>query len=138
MGKATGIVRELDQLGRIVLPKEIRDLLGLQPEIPLEFFFDDATETIMIRKYKTQECLFCRSTEGLRMFKQQFVCLSCIDKAAQIPSKQKGRPKADSLERLIQIKQKYPEASQKQLAEIMGVSPGRISQLMKETRKKDA
>ena len=50
--KATGIVRRIDDLGRIVIPKEIRRILGIKEIDPVEFLVDG--EDIIIRKYKAE------------------------------------------------------------------------------------
>jgi transcriptional pleiotropic regulator of transition state genes len=53
--KNTGIVRRVDQLGRVVLPKELRDVLGIEERTPLEIFTDG--DTIILKKHKTA-CTF--------------------------------------------------------------------------------
>ena len=47
--KATGIVRKLDELGRITLPKELRNTMGIKNREPLEIFVDE--DAIVIKKY---------------------------------------------------------------------------------------
>lgn len=47
--KATGVVRRLDDLGRLCLPKEIRRTLHISPGDPIEFFVDD--NSIILRRY---------------------------------------------------------------------------------------
>ena len=56
--KATGIVRRIDELGRIVLPIELR-------------------RTIIVRKFE-QTCLFCGAARNLIAFKEKSVCRDCI------------------------------------------------------------
>ena len=77
--KDTGMVRKLDALGRIVLPIELRRTLGIELGDPLEYFVDDSNERLTLRKYRTAECMFCSSTEGLAYFKDYFICSSCIN-----------------------------------------------------------
>lgn len=48
--KATGIVRRIDDLGRVIIPKEIRRTLGIRVGDPLEIFLDKEEEVILIRK----------------------------------------------------------------------------------------
>ncbi|KFM98636.1 AbrB/MazE/SpoVT family DNA-binding domain-containing protein [Bacillus clarus] len=48
--KATGIIRKVDELGRIVIPKELRDILGIQIKSPLEIFVEE--EKIILQKYQ--------------------------------------------------------------------------------------
>lgn len=50
--KSTGIVRKLDQLGRIVIPKELRKVLDINERDPLEIFIDE--ELIILKKYQAK------------------------------------------------------------------------------------
>ena len=74
--KSTGIVRNIDDLGRVVLPKELRTTMGLEIKDPMEFFIDG--DNIIIRSYKTG-CQFCGSQKNKTYFKDKFVCKSCIE-----------------------------------------------------------
>ena len=73
--KSTGIVRRVDDLGRIVLPREIRKILNIDPRDSLEIFMDG--DTIILRKYEPQ-CIFCGQANGVRTFKSKYVCENCI------------------------------------------------------------
>ncbi len=77
--KATGIVRKIDALGRIVLPIEIRDTLGIKERDPLEIFVDG--ENIVFKKY-SPTCIFCDSTENLTLYKSKLICPDCINDIA--------------------------------------------------------
>ena len=57
--KSTGIVRKLDELGRIVLPIELRRTLDINDRDPLEIFVEDST--IILKKY-VRACIFCNDT----------------------------------------------------------------------------
>ncbi|PGV34438.1 transition state regulator Abh, partial [Bacillus cereus] len=46
--KATGVIRKVDELGRIVIPKELRDVLGIQIKSPLEIFVE--ADKIILQK----------------------------------------------------------------------------------------
>ncbi|KEK22064.1 AbrB/MazE/SpoVT family DNA-binding domain-containing protein [Bacillus gaemokensis] len=48
--KSTGITRRVDELGRVVIPKELRDTLGIKEKTPLEIFVED--EKIILQKYE--------------------------------------------------------------------------------------
>ena len=61
--KATGIVRKVDELGRIVLPIELRRTLNIDIKDPLEIYVDG--ESIMLKKYQPA-CVFCGSSDGIR------------------------------------------------------------------------
>ena len=73
--KNTGIVRRVDQLGRVVLPKELRDVLGIEERTPLEIFTDG--DTIILRKHETT-CAFCGGTEDLTVFREKQICPVCL------------------------------------------------------------
>ena len=53
--RAMGIVRRLDDLGRLVIPKEIRRVLGWKEGDPLELYFDRENKTIVLKKYEVEE-----------------------------------------------------------------------------------
>ena len=73
--KSTGIVRKIDQLGRIVVPKEVRDILDVPERTPMEIYIDG--ETIVLKKY-TPDCLFCGRGDNLITFKGKHICKSCV------------------------------------------------------------
>ena len=75
--KATGIVRQVDKLGRIVIPKELRGSLGIDEKDPLEIFVDG--EFIMLRKYEPS-CSFCGEASDLTEFQGKKICLECLEK----------------------------------------------------------
>ena len=74
--KATGIVRKVDELGRIVLPMELRRTLGIQKEDPVEIFVDDSN--IILRKYEPA-CIFCGSAVDVLMIHGRRICRQCIE-----------------------------------------------------------
>ena len=73
--KATGIVRKVDELGRIVLPIELRRTLNIDIKDPLEIYVDG--ESIMLKKYQPA-CVFCGSSDDIRQIKGKNVCAACI------------------------------------------------------------
>jgi AbrB family transcriptional regulator, transcriptional pleiotropic regulator of transition state genes len=75
---STGIVRQVDQLGRIVLPKELRDMLGIGVTDGMEIFIDD--RTIVLKKY-APACIFCNNADGVVYFKNKGICKSCLDES---------------------------------------------------------
>ena len=75
--KATGIVRRLDELGRIVLPMEIRNTFNLEPQDPVEIFVDG--DRIILMKYQPC-CIFCKSTKDNVIYNEKRVCKACIEK----------------------------------------------------------
>ena len=77
MMKSTGFVRQIDPLGRIVLPRDLRKSLELNERDSVEFFLDG--NTIVIKKYQAS-CIFCGNAEDLISFKGKCVCPSCAKK----------------------------------------------------------
>ncbi|MBQ7860130.1 MAG: AbrB/MazE/SpoVT family DNA-binding domain-containing protein [Faecalibacterium sp.] len=77
--KSTGIVRGIDNLGRIVLPKELRKALKLDADARLEIFVDG--ETILLKKYKPLgTCDLCGEiTPDALQFKNLCICRACRD-----------------------------------------------------------
>lgn len=73
--KSTGIVRKLDDLGRIVLPIELRRTLEIEEKDPLEIFIED--NTIILKKYQPA-CIFCGNAKGVFTYKGRNVCPDCI------------------------------------------------------------
>ncbi len=73
--KAIGIIRKIDPLGRIVVPIEFRNALGIEDCDPLEIFVDG--ENIIIKKHHTT-CIFCGSDSNLSDFKGKPICGECL------------------------------------------------------------
>lgn len=73
--KSTGIVRKVDELGRIVLPIEIRRTLDIAERDELEIYMEN--DQIILQKYEPN-CLFCASSYGLTSYKGKNVCRDCI------------------------------------------------------------
>ena len=71
----TGIIRHIDELGRIVIPIEIRKRFGLGEKDPLEISVKD--ETILLSKPQTA-CVFCGREGSLEDFRGRAVCRLCI------------------------------------------------------------
>lgn len=66
--KATGIVRRVDDLGRIVIPKEIRRQLGVSENTPMELFINDSGKELVFRRYDTDNCIKDRLDEFKSVF----------------------------------------------------------------------
>lgn len=73
--KATGIVRRIDELGRIVLPIELRRTMNLNEKDPVEVFVD--ADTIILRKYEPS-CIFCGEATNVREYKGKIICNDCM------------------------------------------------------------
>ncbi|SHJ13624.1 transcriptional regulator, AbrB family [Clostridium cavendishii DSM 21758] len=72
--KSTGIVRKVDELGRIVIPKETRKLLFINEGDSLEIFKDE--NTLFLKKY-SPGCNFCGNMKNLTLFKEIYICEEC-------------------------------------------------------------
>lgn len=73
--KSTGIVRKVDELGRIVLPKELRSTLNINEKDPLEIYVDEGNK-IVLKKYEPA-CIFCGSLNYIINYKGYNVCHQC-------------------------------------------------------------
>lgn len=73
--KSTGIVRKVDELGRIVLPIELRRTLDIAERDALEIFVSE--DTIIMKKYQPT-CVFCDGAKALSTYKGKNVCSTCI------------------------------------------------------------
>ncbi|XEC95796.1 AbrB/MazE/SpoVT family DNA-binding domain-containing protein [Paenibacillus tarimensis] len=79
MVKATGIVRKVDELGRVVVPIELRRSLGIGEKDALEIYVDG--ERIMLKKYEPA-CVFCGNAGNATYFKGKLICQDCIGEIA--------------------------------------------------------
>ena len=75
--KSTGVVRKVDELGRIVLPIEIRKILDIKQKDAIEIFTDD--DKIILQKYQPA-CTFCQSSDNIVYFQGKRVCAACLAK----------------------------------------------------------
>ncbi|WP_156204760.1 AbrB/MazE/SpoVT family DNA-binding domain-containing protein [Candidatus Syntrophocurvum alkaliphilum] len=73
--KSTGVVRKVDELGRIVIPIELRRTMGIEEKDALEIYVDN--ERIILRKYEPA-CLFCGNAEDVLNYKGKNLCKSCL------------------------------------------------------------
>ena len=72
--KSTGIVRNIDELGRIVIPKEMRIKMNISNSDPIEIYVED--DRIILKKYQNS-CMFCGSADSLIEFKGKKICKEC-------------------------------------------------------------
>lgn len=77
MMRATGVVRKIDELGRFVLPIEIRKSLNLNCRDAVEIFVDN--DKIILKKYEPS-CIFCGNADQVSDFYGKLVCSDCIEK----------------------------------------------------------
>lgn len=74
---STGIVRRIDGLGRIVLPKELRATLDLSDRDPLEIYTEGSM--IILKKYEPA-CIFCNSTKEVISYRGRNICRACVER----------------------------------------------------------
>lgn len=79
--KSTGIVRKVDELGRIVLPMELRRTLDIAEKDPLEIYVEGPR--IILQKH-APACIFCGEAKEVVNFKGHNVCPNCIKELHQI------------------------------------------------------
>lgn len=77
MVKSTGIVRKVDELGRVVIPIELRRNLGIDDRDGLEIFVEE--DQIILKRY-SPSCIFCSNAGNIVKFNEKNVCTSCLEK----------------------------------------------------------
>ena len=75
--KSTGIVRKVDELGRIVLPIELRRTLDIEIKDSIEIYVEN--DSIILKKYEPT-CIFCGNSKELATFNDKNVCSKCLEK----------------------------------------------------------
>ena len=75
MLKATGIVRKVDELGRIVLPVELRRTMDINERDSLEIYVDGTS--IVLKKYRPT-CVFCDSVRDIHVYRNKNICSRCM------------------------------------------------------------
>ena len=78
--KSTGIVRKIDDLGRMVIPIELRKTMNINKKDPMEIFVDG--DKIILSKYEPA-CIFCNSADDVIEFEGRTICGSCKEKIAE-------------------------------------------------------
>lgn len=79
--KSTGIIRKVDELGRIVIPIELRNKLDIAIKDPIEIFVEGSS--IVLKKYE-QNCIFCGNTKELTSYKDKLICTKCLTKISEL------------------------------------------------------
>ena len=78
--KSTGIIRKVDELGRIVLPIELRRTLDISERDELEIYMEN--DRIILQKFEPA-CVFCGSARSLVSYRRKNVCQECIRKMTE-------------------------------------------------------
>ncbi len=81
--KSTGVVRRVDELGRIVIPIELRNKLGIAEKDPLEIYVEGSN--IVLKKFETN-CIFCGNSKKLSEYQGKLVCSKCLKKLSSLSS----------------------------------------------------
>jgi transcriptional pleiotropic regulator of transition state genes len=79
--KSTGIVRKVDELGRVVLPIELRRNLSIGEKDALEIYVEE--DTIILKKYEPA-CIFCGQAKGIKNIKGKNICPACLKEFAEM------------------------------------------------------
>ena len=79
--KSTGIVRKVDELGRIVLPIEMRRTLDIEEKDALEIYVEGSS--VILKKYKPI-CIFCDTTKDIVVFKGKNICPKCLKELKEL------------------------------------------------------
>ncbi len=77
--KSTGIVRRIDELGRVVLPIELRRSLDIGEKDALEIYVSN--DTIVLKKHQTS-CIFCNGSKDIGFYKGKNICRLCMESLA--------------------------------------------------------
>ena len=79
--KSTGIVRKVDELGRIVLPIELRRTLDIAERDSLEIYVDGSS--IILKKYEPA-CIFCGDAADVTSYKGRNICRNCLEEMKNV------------------------------------------------------
>lgn len=79
--KSTGIIRRMDELGRVVIPIEIRNQFDIAEKDPIEIYVDGST--IVLKKYEPN-CIFCGNTKNLIDYNDKLICEDCSKKISKM------------------------------------------------------
>lgn len=79
--KSTGISRKVDDLGRIVIPMELRNQLNIKEKDAIEIYVEGSS--IVLKKFN-QSCVFCGSEKDLKDFNGHSICKKCIDDISKV------------------------------------------------------
>ena len=83
--KSTGIVRRVDELGRVVIPSELRNKFGIFEKDPIEIYVDGSS--IILKKYEPN-CVFCGNSKKLVQYKDKLVCSKCAKQLADMANEE--------------------------------------------------
>ncbi len=79
--KSTGIVRKVDELGRIVLPSELRKNMDINIKDSLEIYVNG--DSVVLKKYNPS-CIFCGEANNVQNYKDKNICSECLEQIANL------------------------------------------------------
>jgi transcriptional pleiotropic regulator of transition state genes len=79
--KSTGVVRKVDDLGRVVIPIELRRTLGMAVKDAMEIYVDQ--DKIMLKKYEPA-CIFCGNADDVHDYRGKNICMECFQEIAKV------------------------------------------------------
>ncbi len=79
--KSTGIIRRVDELGRVVIPIELRNQFNIVEKDPIEIYVEGSS--IILKKFEPN-CIFCGSNKNLLEYSDKLICKSCSEKIAEL------------------------------------------------------
>jgi len=125
------MARNLDSLGRIAIPVEIRKRIGINRNTEMEFFITESA--IVMCRSESESCLLCGETKQLIQHKKSYVCIYCANslKGDPIPENQlpsvtediQNLSDAQMINLLLGLMKQYPGASMKTYAKLLKISP---------------
>lgn len=78
---STGITRRVDELGRIVIPAELRRTMNINERDQIEIFSEN--DRIVLKKHE-DSCIFCGGSDNLGQFKEKYICSACLEKLKEL------------------------------------------------------
>ncbi len=79
--KSTGIIRRVDELGRVVIPIEIRNQFNIVEKDPIEIYVEGSS--IVLKKFEPN-CVFCGNTKDLLTYNDKLICNKCAKKIGNL------------------------------------------------------
>ena len=81
--KSTGIIRRVDELGRVVLPIELRNKFNITEKDPMEIYVEG--NSIILKKFEPN-CVFCGNSKNLVEYQGKLICEKCANKISTLKS----------------------------------------------------
>lgn len=79
--KSTGIIRRVDELGRVVIPIEIRNQFNIVEKDPIEIYVNGSS--IVLKKFEPN-CIFCGNNKDLLSYNDKLICSDCASKIGSL------------------------------------------------------